>query len=85
VVAGYAAGRRSRVRHGHVRFALEGGHHADQVECPLRARTGLMHRSKKALFDHLVGAGERAGTQDKELEPEDAGPRLEVSRRGINK
>src|SRR5262245_43151925 len=27
----------------------------------------------------------RAGTQDMELEPEDAGPRLEVSRRGINK
>src|SRR5215510_2329195 len=27
----------------------------------------------------------RAGTQDMELEPEDAGPRLEVSRLGINK
>src|SRR6478752_80517 len=37
----------------------ESGHVQCKSQCPLRANSGLMHRSKKrSLFDHLIGAGD---------------------------
>jgi hypothetical protein len=38
-----------------VRFTLESGHSIVVAGCPLWANNGLMHRSKRLLFDHLVG------------------------------
>src|SRR5471030_2394853 len=38
-----------------VRYASNSGQTQARLECPLCATSGLMHRSKKALFDHLVG------------------------------
>jgi hypothetical protein len=35
------------------------GHQADMPDWPVRATTGLMHRSKCILFDHLVGGREQ--------------------------
>ena len=40
------------------RFAPKSGLKADVRPCPKSAITGLMHRSKKALFDHFIGLGE---------------------------
>jgi hypothetical protein len=45
--------------HPNVRFTPESGHYRKPLSCPLRAITGLMHRSNCALFDDLVGAGEQ--------------------------
>jgi hypothetical protein len=43
------------------RFTPESGLKSDISPCPFRANNGLMHRSKKSLFDHFVGAGEQHG------------------------
>jgi hypothetical protein len=40
---------------------------ADVAGGPVRATTGLMHRSKERLFNHFVGASEQRG---RELHPE---------------
>lgn len=39
----------------HVRFTLGSRHWIRRPSCQLWAISGLMHRSKKRLFDHLVG------------------------------
>ena len=44
-----------------VRFTPESGHRSRLSECLLCAKSGLMHRSKKKLFNHIVGAGEKPG------------------------
>src|SRR5262245_16499616 len=49
-------------RSSHVRFAPEGGQIADIAECLLCAKSGQMHRSKIALFDHPVGTCEQERT-----------------------
>ncbi len=43
-----------------VRFAPDSYHVADIPTCLKSANSGLMHRSKKALFDRLVGDRNRA-------------------------
>ena len=40
----------------HVRFTPKSGHWNSPAECPLCAKSG----HERALFDHLVGNGERA-------------------------
>jgi hypothetical protein len=42
-----------------VRFTPKSGHCRATVGCPLCAKSGLMHRSDKTLFDHLVGSAEQ--------------------------
>src|SRR5262245_11744813 len=37
------------------RFTLQSGHRELASTCPFCAKSGLTHRSKKPLFDHLVG------------------------------
>ena len=37
------------------RFSPQSGLRADVAPCQFRAISGLMHRSNKRLFDHLVG------------------------------
>jgi hypothetical protein len=37
-----------------VRFTPESGHRSARRQCPLCAKSGLMHRNKK-LFDYCVG------------------------------
>jgi hypothetical protein len=39
--------------------APNNGHEATAPACRFRAITGLMHRSKESLFDHLVGDSEQ--------------------------
>jgi hypothetical protein len=41
-----------------VRSAAHNGLRSDIEPCQFRATNGLIHRSKKALFDHFIGAGE---------------------------
>ena len=45
-------------RRRNVRFTPKSGHWSARIECPLCAKSGLMHRDirRKTLFDHLVGA-----------------------------
>jgi len=51
--------RKSRyATNGHVRFTPESGRVQRKPSCLLRARSGLMQRSKLMLFDHLVSAGD---------------------------
>jgi len=47
----------------YVRLAPNSGARADIPGPPLWATSGLMHSSKKRLFDHLVGAAE-GGARD---------------------
>ena len=42
-----------------IRYSPESGHSPTRSGCLLWARSKLMHRSKKHLFDHLVGAAEQ--------------------------
>ena len=42
-------------------FTPNSGHVQRTSPCPLCANSGLMHRSKQHLFDHLVGAREQRG------------------------
>src|SRR6516164_10621165 len=42
-----------------VRFTPKSGHYRSANECPLCAKSRLMHRSKISLFDHLVGVGKQ--------------------------
>ena len=47
-----------RCRFRNVRFAPESGQRATRRACLLSAKSGLVRRSKTALFGHLVGAQE---------------------------
>jgi hypothetical protein len=41
-------------------FTPKSGHSVARLGCPLCAKSGLLHCSKKYwLFDHLVGGGEQ--------------------------
>ncbi|MGB3659809.1 MAG: hypothetical protein WBA14_18000, partial [Pseudolabrys sp.] len=42
-----------------VRFTLKSGHVQCNSVCPLCANSGLMERSKRSLFDQLVGEREQ--------------------------
>jgi hypothetical protein len=43
----------------HVRFTPASDRPADIAGGPFRANSGIMHRSEKQLFDHVVGAMSR--------------------------
>ena len=48
--------------HPYVRFTPKSGHRSTRRQCPLCAKSGLMHRSKQALVKSLTGkraAGEK--------------------------
>src|SRR5712671_4739924 len=49
-------------RRGDVRYSPGSGH-TMRRRCRFCATTGLMRRSKRALFDHLVGSSEQRGRQ----------------------
>jgi hypothetical protein len=42
-----------------VRYTLKSRRNPDIAEGPVRANSGIMHRSEKQLFDHVVGAIEQ--------------------------
>src|SRR5215475_11894042 len=56
--------RKQTSANGHVCFTPESGHVRCKSPCLLWAKSGLMQRSKRSLFDHLFGARDQRRRHD---------------------